>query len=53
MLWWILYIYLSLQVFIAAGILLLLVRAKLKASESVGNARSAPMQREDQQQAYQ
>jgi hypothetical protein len=53
MLWWILYVYLSLQVFIAAGILLLLLRAKLKASDRVGSAPSAQMQHEDQQQAYQ
>lgn len=33
--------YLSLQVFIAAGILLLLLRAKLKAFDTVGNAPSA------------
>lgn len=53
MLWWILYAYLSLQVFITAGLLLLLLRHKLKASDSVGNAPSARMQREDQKQAFQ
>jgi hypothetical protein len=53
MLWWILYVYLSLQVFITAGLLLLLLRHKLKASGNGADAQSARMQREDQRQAYQ
>jgi len=47
MFWWILYAYLSLQAFILAGILLLLLRDKLAGVRS-----PASMRREDQQQAY-
>jgi len=53
MLWWILYAYLSLQGFITAGILFLLLRDKLRASDRVTDDSTAPMRLEDQQQAYQ
>jgi len=57
MFWWILYAYLSLQAFILAGILLLLLRDKLKASrtpasDTVEVRPPASMRPEDQQQAY-